>query len=61
MYLPESELWLGKYPALNRRAFMDLSLDIERERAVPPPIDTTAGPASFQPQGAASVPQQYYD
>lgn len=31
-YLPESSLWLADYPYVNRDAFLELSLEIERER-----------------------------
>lgn len=32
VYLPVSGLWLTEYPHLNRDVFLDISLDIERER-----------------------------
>jgi len=32
-YLPESSLWLADYPYVDRDAFLDLSLQIERERS----------------------------
>ena len=32
VYLPESGVWIAKYPFVNRDVFLDISLDIERER-----------------------------
>ena len=31
-YLPESAAWLARYPFLARDVFLEISLDIERER-----------------------------
>jgi len=31
-YLPESAAWLARYPFLARDVFLDISLDVERER-----------------------------
>ena len=31
-YLPESGVWIAKYPFVDRDVFLDISLDIERER-----------------------------
>ena len=33
VYLPESSLWIANYPYMDRDTFLDLSLQIERERA----------------------------
>lgn len=35
-YLPESALWLADYPYVDRDAFLELSLAVERERAAQP-------------------------
>ena len=32
VYLPESGVWIAKYPFVDRDVFLDISLDIERER-----------------------------
>ena len=32
VYLPESGMWIAKYPFVDRDVFLDISLDIERER-----------------------------
>lgn len=32
VYLPESGLWLSNYPHVNRNLFLEISLEIERER-----------------------------
>lgn len=32
-YLPESSLWVADYPYVDRDAFLDISLEIERARA----------------------------
>lgn len=32
VYLPESGIWIAKYPFVDRDVFLDISLDIERER-----------------------------
>lgn len=32
LYLPECGVWVSDYPFLNREAFLDVSLEIERER-----------------------------
>lgn len=32
VYLPECGVWVSDYPFLSRNAFLDLSLEIERER-----------------------------
>ena len=32
VYLPECGVWVSDYPFLNRIAFLDLSLEVERER-----------------------------
>ena len=32
VYLPESGVWIAKYPFMDRDVFLDISLDIERER-----------------------------
>ena len=32
VYLPVSGLWLSEYPHVNRNLFLDISLDIERQR-----------------------------
>ena len=32
VYLPESGLWLADYPFVDRNAFLDLSLAVERAR-----------------------------
>lgn len=32
IYLPESGLWLSDYPHVNRNLFLEISLEIERER-----------------------------
>ena len=32
VYLPESGLWLSDYPHVNRDLFLEISLEIERER-----------------------------
>ena len=31
-YLPESGIWIAKYPFVDRDVFLDISLDIARER-----------------------------
>lgn len=31
-YLPESGAWLARYPFVDKDVFLDVSLDIERER-----------------------------
>lgn len=31
-YLPESGAWLARYPFVDRDVFLDISLDVERER-----------------------------
>jgi hypothetical protein len=42
-YLPATSTWLAKYPFLNRDAFLDLSLEIERQRTTVQSIDITPG------------------
>lgn len=32
VYLPESGVWIAKYPFVDRDVFLDISLDIARER-----------------------------
>ena len=32
VYLPECGLWVSDYPFLNREAYLECSLEIERER-----------------------------
>ncbi len=32
VYLPELDLWLGDYPYLSRRVFVNISTEIERMR-----------------------------
>ena len=32
VYLPESAMWLSEYPFVDRSAFLDMSLAVERER-----------------------------
>ena len=55
-YLPESGLWLADYPHVNRDAFLELSLAIERERKAADaelqqqaPTAAAAGPAAAAP------------
>ena len=31
-YLPESGAWLARYPFVDKDVFLDVSLDVERER-----------------------------
>jgi len=32
VYLPESGVWIAKYPFVDRDVFLDISLDIAREQ-----------------------------
>jgi hypothetical protein len=32
VYLPQRGVWVSDYPYLNRAAYLDVSLEIERER-----------------------------
>jgi hypothetical protein len=32
VYLPECGVWVSDYPYVNREAFLDVSLEVERER-----------------------------
>lgn len=56
-YLPESSLWVADYPYVDRDAFLDLSLAVERERAQQPAgvgQQSAADPAA--PSATAAVP-----
>ena len=44
VYLPESGVWLSDYPHINRNLFLEISLDIERDRK------------AFMAEGALDVP-----
>jgi hypothetical protein len=54
-YLPESSLWVADYPYVDRDAFLDISLEIERARAdSQPPVYSNGSPrmsntAAFRP------------
>lgn len=54
-YLPESSLWLANYPYVNRDAFLDLSLQIERERSAEAGAAEPQRPASASAGGPASA------
>jgi hypothetical protein len=44
VYLPESGVWLSDYPHINRNLFLEISLDIEKERK------------AFMAEGALDMP-----
>lgn len=54
-YLPESSLWVADYPYVDRDAFLDISLEIERARADSQPSvytngsSRTSNSAAFRP------------
>ena len=55
MYLPQSGLWLSDYPFVDRNAFLDLSLAVERQR------QQQAGEYDMTGQGGIYSDPQYLD